>query len=228
MVPRTRRRTLAGIAALLAGLAGCNDTTRPRNAAARTLTDPPHVTLRSAAPEPPVSFRTPRTARTADARERRNRNTLRGFVASDADAAALSLADVEGADDARAFLDATDYGSETVFYQQRPVDECYRRVLCSVSWTLRSIDTEFADVLRPATASCRADGEDYQAVFVRIPTALDPSMVNRYSSGGSRGTGGCRERSGDRDARATTATSGTDADGATAGGTNAGVGREGQ
>lgn len=195
MVPRTRREVLGGVGLSTVALAGCGrppaasgtpEAVRSAAPEAGRSTDPTHVMLRSTDEEPLVYEQSRYPDGTSTPRSRH-----RGFVASPDDLSDLSLADVDGAREVRAFLEATDLDAETVFYQQELVPECYRRELCSVAWTSRSIDTQFADVLRPATVACRTGERDRIAAFVRIPAPLDPRRITSFGSGHSRGAGDC-------------------------------------
>jgi hypothetical protein len=207
MVPEalTRRAALAGAAALLTGLAGCETDTSPDDPtpSSGTRTDPAHVMLRNPAGEPVVSV--PPDEDPLETGTQTPERPVHGFVASSDDLEALSFADVEGVERAREFLATTSFDAETVFYEQGRVAECRRRTLCYVSWTPGSIETDYADVLRPATVECSTDADDALTTFIRIPEALDPDRISSYSSGHSRGAGGCRTPDRARRAERTTA-----------------------
>ena len=195
MVPLTRRRALRGAAALLAGLSGCNETTggfsstatmssdgRPENA----LTDPERVAVRTDSRDL-VAWRD--GEKTPEEGDGERRFPTYGFVASESDRESLRFADVDGAEAAKTFVDETDFETETIYYLQAEVRECYRRELCYVAWADDRIETRFAWRLRDAQAACDADARVLSAWFIRIPEALDPDEITRFSTGSS---GGCR------------------------------------
>jgi len=202
----TRRRLLAATASLFCGtaLAGCGGSSSASGSAREgpnaeppddALVDPPHVTLRSGDLQPLVRSGTPTETADADAsaagsREPEIDSWAHHLVASDEAAAALTVADVDGADEAREFLDATDFGSETVYVERHLVGECYLQELCWVRWTDSAIETDYARVLRDADVACEADARDVVTKLIRLPAALDPDSVSSYSSGS--GGGRCR------------------------------------
>ena len=186
MALHTRRGLLLGAAGLLAGLAGCNEDPgdapsppSPTEPGQRPdpnengVSDPERQVLR--APDGPVAWfvadADDAATRTLPADER----TERGLIAGEATAATLSLADVGGREAARAFVDGTDFDSETIYLDQSPVGECYRLVLCSAGWGDDRIRLRYARVLRDYDVPCEADERDTQATFVRLPVALDAS-----------------------------------------------------
>lgn len=194
MVPRTRRAVLSGAGALLAGLAGCGRNAddgrpddEPTEPVSGSATDPDHVALRRPDHEAAI-LRRPDENATDDVLH----TPVHGFVASEADSEAVRVDDGEGAAAARRLLAETDYGAETVFFEHGRVHACYRRELCSVSWTARSVETDWADVLRPADYACGADETEAHLALIRIPAALDPDEVRTFGSSHSSGRGGCR------------------------------------
>lgn len=137
--------------------------------------------------------------------QQRDRDS-RGFIASEETAATLSVGDVDsvtsswrreegrtpnesvdGAAEARKFVAETDFDRETIYLEQHPVRECYRHVLCYVTWDDSELETRYGQFLRGHDVACAADAKDALATFVRIPAALDPSVVERGGTGVSNG-----------------------------------------
>jgi hypothetical protein len=118
------------------------------------------------------------------------------LVADAETASSLAFADVEGVDRARRFLADTDFSSASVYVEQHAVPECYDQRLCWIRWTGDRIETDYAIVLRDADVACEVGAEDVVAYFVRLPVALDPDEVRRFSSGS--GGGHCRAPEGGR------------------------------
>lgn len=188
MVPLTRRRALQSVA-LAVGLGGCNGLSGsashsesvPPRTAENVAVDPPTVSLRNPTGDPVF-----RVESSAD--EEQEPRPEYGFVTDAESAATLAFADsVDGVDDARAFLDATDYASETVYYVQQSIGECYWLECCYATWSETDVDVQFSRRLRDADVSCDADAEDGQATFVRLPEALDTDGINSYGMGVGRG-----------------------------------------
>ncbi|WP_338740085.1 hypothetical protein [Haloplanus salilacus] len=199
----TRRRALHGVAAALVGgaLAGCSGessstSTHPANATAtgNVAFDPESYSLRNAGHGPILwSDERPTTEPGTDDGEGQRRPWDHHLFVADADdAAAVSVADVEGADGAREFLDSTDYDAATVYVERVGIGECYAQDLCRVRWSATGVDTDYARYYRDADVACETDARDVLVTLIRIPEAFDPSDVNSYGS--SRGSGTC-ERS---------------------------------
>ncbi len=98
--------------------------------------------------------------------------------------------DGDGVDDARAFVDATDFESQTVVVEQRRIDDCYRRALVSVSARDDEFRTQYCRELQPATAPCDADATEMQAFFIRV----DRPYSDRPSRRGGGESGSCPDR----------------------------------
>jgi hypothetical protein len=194
----TRRRLLRSAAALVGvgSVAGCSGTGSSSSESVSNgpnadppddaVTDPPAVVLRA-----PQGVRVLRdeTSETDDPQEWRHN------LVADADtAASVSIADVNGADEARGFLDQTDFETETVYVERHVVGECYEQRLCWIRWTEERVETSYARVLRPADVSCSADARVGVTHLIQLSDALDPDQVSRFSSSG--GSGACRAPSG--------------------------------
>ncbi|SDN19467.1 hypothetical protein SAMN04487949_3621 [Halogranum gelatinilyticum] len=206
MRPCTRRHALHGAAAaLLVGLAGCsgsNSSSRTATASERPVpddaeTDPAHVQLRSTADA--AAVRHPDDETPTDDEDDSFQFRSHPFVASRETADGLTFGD--GVDDesvaaARRLLAETDFDSETVYLEQRRIRECFALDLCYVRWDTDRVETQYGRRLLPADVACETDTYDVVATLVRIPAALDPEDVSRFSSGTSGS--GCRPPEGDR------------------------------
>jgi|GEM_PF-1896883 len=120
-----------------------------------------------------------------------------GLITDEATAATLSFADVEGAEEARAFVESTDFDSESVYLHQTPLGDCYRLELCSVSWG-EEVSLWYVPVLENYDVACSSEERDTLATFVRIPsrsTRAERSRSNaRTAPDGVAGRGTVRRR----------------------------------
>ena len=154
------------------------------------LVDPPRVTLRGSGMEPNVVSETPtETASSDDDQSDRDRidDWAHYLVSNAEDASALTFADVDGAADARSFLDATDFSSQTIYVERHLVDECFRQRLCWARWTENNIETDYARILRDADVACEANAQVAVTYLIRLPVTLEPGQINSYSSGSGGG-----------------------------------------
>ena len=182
-------------------MAGCNGTAESSGTAVSTepnadppddaVTDPASVVVRAPLDEPVLREGTDGTDPDSDARVDEWRHNL---IADSETAASLSVADVDSAEAARQFLEATDFDAETVYVERHAVGECYDQRLCWIRWTAERVETSYARVLRDADVACSADVRVGVTHLVRLPAALDPDQVSRFSSSG--GSGRCRRRTG--------------------------------
>jgi len=192
----TRRRALRGVAALLAGGAGCAgeesaSSSHPPETVENVAYDPESYSLRNPDPEPVVwTGERPTTA--ADGEERRAHPGDHFFVADADDADSVSVGDVPGADDARAFLAGTDYDAATVYVETVAIQECFTQDLCHVRWSETDVHTSYTRYYRDADVACETDARDVVVMLIRIPEAFDPSDIDGYGS--SRGSGSCERR----------------------------------
>ena len=201
MNPRTRRQALHGAAALLAAFAGCSGESShssshgpgredyPEN----VELDPETYSLRNPTGEAAVRRASETTTKDGengeDADDARLASHGYWFVASPEDARDLAYADVDGAAEARRFVESTDFEAETIYVQQRSVGECYRLELCYVGWSGSEIRTDFGRLYRDADVACEVESEVAVATLIRIPDAIDPDGIRGFSSGMS--SGGC-------------------------------------
>ena len=205
----SRRRLLRSTAALFgaSALAGCGGSSSSTGTARvgpdadppeDALTDPTHVSLRN--PDKERIVRDPESATdepdadsAADGMPRFDR--WRHDLVVDTDRAdALTFADVDGVDEAERFLDETDFASESVYIEERTIEECYELQLCWIRWTESEIETDYARILRDADVACEADATDVVSNLIRIPAALNPDEIRSY---GSSSGGRCRSPSGE-------------------------------
>ena len=197
MVPLTRRRLLQGATVLSVGLAGCSGASSssssspsPPMDAENVELDPEHVALRDSDDEPVawIGSVTTDTKSTPTERDRPISDHETGLIASADQAARLMFADVDARAEARSFVDAADFETETLLLVPRKVAECYRLELCAVTWSASSYHTYFGRTLRPAEVACETDTRDRVAYLIRIPDTLDPAQVTSRGSGSSSGS----------------------------------------
>ena len=198
MVPLTRRRFLLGTTALVSGLAGCNgsDVDGPptrrrgenveRNPDSHVLRSPTDEMAAWFVPRKPYSTSNDGSSTVVPPENAHSR----GLIATAESAGRISFADIEGAKSARRFVEETDFDRETLYFEQRTVEECYRLELCYVTWSQTEIDTQYGNYYRDADVSCRVDTDDTEAWFIRVPDVLDPEQVSSHGSGWS--STGCR------------------------------------
>lgn len=202
MVPTTRRRLLSGAAAALAALAGCSDSSRDTSNSApaenpENVETHPETHVLRASDEEVVSW-LPREGRgetettDADGTETPpDHPRRRALVPDEATASRLRFAEVEGVEDARQFVEATDFDDETVYFETHSVRECYELELCYVTWSATEIDTQYGSYYRDAEVACEPgrEREEATAWFIRVPDDLDPDRVTSHGSGWS--SNGC-------------------------------------
>jgi hypothetical protein len=229
MVPPTRRNLLRTAAALTAGLAGCGRFTGEESSVSRSAsdgpgpstrgenseTDPDSLLLRTDAAEP--SIRLAGADGTPAGSDRQSRYHTHTVVDSESRAENLVVADGADATAVSSFISATDFENETIYLETVRVAECFRLELCSVSWAVDEVQTNYVRRGRPYDERCAADAEVFESRLVRIPASLAESEVNGYGSSIS-GRGSCH---GDGPAGAEGADGGSteDAANATDGGT---------
>jgi hypothetical protein len=160
--------------------------------------DPPTVTLRRTGHREPI-VRIRETEGGVNRTEAPHRRAVeRGFVTS-ADVVSSLRIDHADAETAKQFLADTDFDSEFVFVDRESVAQCYRHVLCYVTWTRAELRRTYAEVYRDYDVACGADERDRVARFVRLEGSVD---AERVESGVTRThRGGCpvpRWKRGDR------------------------------
>lgn len=181
----SRRRLLAAGGSLSATIAGCtgfgesDSATHNATEGGEPLPSDEYelLTLRVDEPEPFVSADDDQPGDRVDRPYRR----WVAFVLSEDDATALEI-DADGAADARAFLEATDFETESVVIEQREIDDCYRRELLSVQADADGFRTQYCRSLKEPTTPCEADVTAMEAIFVRVQHAYDDAPSSRASS----------------------------------------------
>lgn len=216
MPPFTRRRALQGAVGLLAGFAGCNDgdpsgsptpPARDRDGD-RIARDPEYVTLRPTEYELGdrlAWFVDPADRPTDDGTVERRDREMRGLIADRATADTLTIDEEvvaetevsESAEAVREFVAATDFDRETILLDPQLTYECYRLVLCHVSWTDDEYEVRYGRFLRDHDVACEAGARDGHLTVARIPAALDPETMEHGGTGVSNGF--CRPPRGERD-----------------------------
>jgi hypothetical protein len=197
MVSLTRRRALRGGAVgLLPVLSGCSgllsteetfESNEP-DGMENVERDPEHFYLRN--PEDELPAWIPEEGTDADEGERDRRHIPnRGVVADRETADRIRYADVDGVEEAEAFVAGTDFESETLLLEITGVNECYEPKLCFLTWSQDHYRTYYTRQYRPAEFACGADDEDGGVQFIRVPDTLDPDRVT--GSGSSFHTRGC-------------------------------------
>jgi len=210
--PRPTRRRLIRSAAALVGagaVAGCGGTAESSGTAVSSpeadppddaVTDPASVVLRAPLDEPVLQEAGDGSDSDSDGESDPRAGEWRHNLVADAEtAASMSVVDVDGAAEARRFLEETDFDAETVYVERHAVGECYDQRLCWVRWTDQRIETSYARVLRPAEAACSADVRVGVTHLIRLSAALDPDQISRFSSSG--GSRPCRTPPGSEDGK---------------------------
>jgi hypothetical protein len=205
MVPRTRRQLLHGTVGLLAGLAGCGESSYGESTESEshppkdsdTGTVPEHYSLRHSADEPPVRLphqrRRATSSSTSSSSDSPPENAReRGFITSTEAAEQLWIADIDGATEARQFVTGTDFDTETLYIEYQPARECHYLKLCSVTWSATDIDTQYGSYYRSPDVSCDTDADDGVSWLIRIPEVLNPDAITGHGSGWS--SNGCRRQ----------------------------------
>ena len=115
------------------------------------------------------------------------------FVLSEEDTAELWI-DPDLTDDKereiRHFLEATDFGSQSIAVLQWTVEDCYERHVMGVRARDDDFETAFCRSLKAPTTPCEADRELMEAIVLRV----DRAYAERPSSSGSSESASCRGR----------------------------------
>lgn len=220
MVPHTRRRFLHVATAGIGAVAGCGrltgDTVRssdtaheadgPTGQTSGSETDPPALRLRADTELPPLRVTDPDRRTTEALRpELSHPRDAREVITSQSRSDRLTVAGDVDEDRVSSFVSATNFDSETLFLETNRVRECFRLILCHVSWQPSRIATDYVRRLRPYDERCAADERVLESWLVRLPVTLDEDSVNSYATsigGGGRcnGTGAARAGSSSRSA----------------------------
>ncbi|TYT61167.1 hypothetical protein FYC77_15170 [Natrialba swarupiae] len=84
--------------------------------------------------------------------------------------------------EARAFIEETDFETESVVVVQRTIEDCYERRVLSVQARDDNFRTEYCRTLKSPTTRCKADREVMEALFFRVQRAYEDSPSSRSSS----------------------------------------------
>jgi hypothetical protein len=205
MVPPTRRHLLQVAAAVAAGGAGCSGLIGEESSSSRSVSegtgaaipggdtdaDPPAVLLRAKTPP----LRLSGSDRTPAEPESTRRSPRPSHIVLDTKTRAEELVVAEDAPEAdvSSFVSATEFESETLYFETRSVEECFRLRLCEIAWTASEIQTGYVRQIRPYDERCSADEQVFESRLIRIPAALDRDEIDSYGtsiSGSSRCDGG--------------------------------------
>ncbi|WP_293033694.1 hypothetical protein [Natronococcus sp.] len=189
----SRRQLLAAGSCLSAVLAGCVSTDESSTTHNATDGGEPmasdeydSLTLRADDDSVVVYPRDDSPDETDGNRRRPRRNVE--FVLSRSAAEDLRI-DAGGIDEARDFLEETDFETESVVVEQRPIEDCYRRHVLGVRAKDDEFRTRYCRTLQSPTTPCEADHTVMEAIFFRIQRGYE----DRPSSRGSSESGSCPE-----------------------------------
>lgn len=98
-----------------------------------------------------------------------------------------SDADTE-ASDIRAFVDETDFETQSIVVEQRTIEDCYDRRLLGVRASDDDFRTQYCRSLKEPTTPCEADKTVMEAIVLRVDRPYDESPSSR----GSSESGSCR------------------------------------
>lgn len=212
MGSHTRRQVLSAATLLTFGITGCvgestevsqsaTESNRYRPPDGEYVADPPMVTARSTATQPPIGYQDAASAdTTADNREHQRSRIV---IDSPSSAERLVARDGVSAETLHEFVDATDFASETLYLDVQPIKQCFTLSLCYISWQETEIRTAYARRLRSYDAACAADTQARTARLLRLPVALRAESIT--SRGGRTRSGRCL-RAGDADTNTSAAT----------------------
>lgn len=194
----TRRRVLHGAAGLFAALAGCSGTSTstaggPAGGPDTSVeTDPEHYALRSSGTEPVAWLhpegRNPGAADSPESASEVERHRQVALVASRERADRIAFGDVDGRDEARTFVEGTDFDRETLLLYPESVGECFFLELCYLTWSATEYHVYFSRGYRDVDVDCRTDARDLVAWLIRIPDTLDPEAVTTTGGGTTSST----------------------------------------
>lgn len=189
MVPLRRRRLLQAATAATAGLAGCegleattgtsDEPAVNRDVSPGTRLDPTYALLRRRGTRPLAWLGDDRPTTN---RGRRPSLGLHDTVVGSRDRAdQLTIADVEGADSARRFVDETDFQTSAIYLEHLSLGACYRGELCKISWGETDVDVHYGRRSLPYDEPCEVDEYVMEARFVRLPTPLTDDQFTSHS-----------------------------------------------
>ena len=190
MAIRYRRDVLAGMTVLLAGAAGCLESGLEAHDLTDRVPDCDIFCERTAADLETHAVRSPERLVEVEAEEERgywpggsngpveipDRFLVWGTPFVDA----LAFADVDGADDAEAFLRETIYDDASVLVVQFETDHCQRVELVDVRWRADDIYVTLCSQLYEYDVDCEDERTEWLTLFVRVPEPINPDDVETF------------------------------------------------
>jgi hypothetical protein len=190
----SRRRLLAtGGSCLSAAVAGCSGTGGSTTESG-TVHDAGRVSestheydelfVRSA-DDAPFIYPDDAAAQREEDEDRPPRHTRSFFVIDEdgADALRIDLEEnAEAATEIREFVADTDFGTESIVVDQRPIGDCYHRRVLSVQATDDDFHRQYCRTLKDPMTPCVADTDVMEAVVLRIRRPYDDAPSSHSSS----------------------------------------------
>ncbi|MHC3438936.1 hypothetical protein ACYJ1Y_12760 [Natrialbaceae archaeon A-gly3] len=102
------------------------------------------------------------------------------FVLEEADVSDLRIDEDNEA--VQAFLDDTDFETESVIVDNRLIKDCYERYVLGVRTESDRVRVQYCQTLKEPTTPCDADREIMEAIFIRIGRAYDDAPSGWGSS----------------------------------------------
>jgi hypothetical protein len=99
----------------------------------------------------------------------------------------ITFRSTPAAEELRAFVDATEFGSDSVYLLERPVSACYEARLVGVYREDDGVAADLCQSFRPADIACSVDGIDTVGVGIRLPFPGDGLSGHDWSWRGDCG-----------------------------------------
>ena len=181
---------------LLIGLAGCSRSSSSSGSssapetAENVETEPAHYMVRGQQDTPPVWMRPEGTRGDESPTTEGVRRRLpdHGLVATREMANRITFSDIDGAEEARSFVEGTDFDRETLLLEPDRIGECFKLDLCYITWSATEYHTYYARLYRDVEVVCEADARVWTVNLIQIPDTLDPDEVTSSGSGTASGT----------------------------------------
>ncbi|RZV08238.1 hypothetical protein BDK88_3205 [Natrinema hispanicum] len=196
--PCSRRQLLAGASGLTVALAGCTGTEESTSSSRRDHTTRQYESTTEYEPlfvrfenDDRFVYRNEDEATAAENGKAAVGSRSPLFVCSENDVAELwidpALADGKTRE-FRDFLEATDFGSQSIVVLQWPIEDCYERHVMGVRALDDDFKTSFCRSLKAPTTPCETDRELMEAIILRI----DRAYAERPLSSGGSESASCR------------------------------------
>ncbi|MBZ6496738.1 hypothetical protein [Natrinema longum] len=107
------------------------------------------------------------------------------FLIDDGDADALRIdleENAEGTAEIREFVDDTDFETESIVVDQRPIGDCYHRHVRSVQATDGDFHRRYCRTLKDPKTPCEADTDVMEVVVFRIQRSYEDAPPSHSSS----------------------------------------------